>query len=422
MSLSTPPAGFGAPPVAAPAEPEVTATPGLTLKAKRQLIAAYYLVLFPVVALTAFGLVMTMSANTVSAISANQNPYTKGLKQAAFALAGLVVALVLAHLHRRLWQTVAWAALIATMVLQAMVVVQGISRGGNQNWLRLGPVEIQPSEAIKFALALWLGSVLALKKEALTRWFDLIVPALIGIAGAMGLVLLGRDAGTALVIGVLAVGALILAGVPWSKLAAIGLPLVAGAALLILTDAGRLERVRLALNPESCTDPLDSCWQITQASYALSEGGWLGTGLGASRQKWEYLSQADSDFIYAIIGEEVGLGGTMLVLLLFALLGFGLFRIVRLHPDRFTQITVGAIGCWLMAQALINIGMVIQVLPVIGVPLPFVSAGGSALVSSLAAIGVVIGLMRLDPEVAEALRPRSRRSLRLAGVFGGGGR
>jgi cell division protein FtsW len=176
----------------------------------------------------------------------------------------------------------------------------------------------------------------------------------------------------------------------------------------------------VAYNPEACEELADQCWQIRQAEYSLASGGWFGAGLGASRGKWAYLSQAESDFIFAIIGEELGLVGTLTVLVLFGLLGFGLFQVVRLHPDRSVQIAVGTIGCWIEGQALINIGMVIKLLPVIGVPLPFVSAGGSALIACLAAIGVVFGLMRTDPEVKNALRVRSRRARRVAAVTDGG--
>ncbi|MDR1824954.1 MAG: putative lipid II flippase FtsW [Bifidobacteriaceae bacterium] len=402
---------------AAPTLSPEAATSPLTPKAKRQLLVAHLTILFTVSMLTLLGLIMTVSANTVWALSGNESPYYKGLKQGGFALAGVIVAVILAHLHQRLWQVVAWVALAATFALQVLVILNGIARGGNQNWLKVGPVEVQPSEFIKFALALWLGSVLAKKKDTLTSWVELAVPALFGIAVALGLVMAGRDAGTALVVGMLAVGALVLAGVPWSKLILLAIPALVGAAAVVLQDPRRVSRFLQVLRPESCVDPLADCWQINQAKYALAQGGLFGSGLGASRQKWSYLSQADSDFIYAIIGEEVGLCGALLVLALFGALGFALFQIVRLHPDRFTQVTVGAIGCWLMCQAMVNIGMVIQVLPVIGVPLPFVSAGGSALISSLAAIGVVEGLLRRDPEVALALQPRSKRARQMAGVF-----
>jgi cell division protein FtsW len=302
------------------------------------------------------------------------------------------------------WQALAWIGFGATALLQLVVVLgAGSSRGGNTNWLEIGQFTIQPSEFLKVGLALWLGTVLAIKKDKLGSWLELAVPALLGVAVGVGIVLLGHDAGTATVIALFAAGTLVVAGVPWRRLLVIGVLLGGVGTLAVMADEGRRGRVQALFDTSLGTISTDS-WQTGQAAYALAEGGLFGRGLGASREKWAWLSQADSDFIFAIIGEELGLVGCLIVLVLFAVLIIGLFQVVRLHPDRFAQITVGAIACWLSAQAIINIGMVLQVLPVIGVPLPFVSSGGSALLASMAAIGCVLGLMRGDPEVGSVLR------------------
>ncbi|MDR1118132.1 MAG: FtsW/RodA/SpoVE family cell cycle protein [Bifidobacteriaceae bacterium] len=385
----------------------------------RALVTSYYMILIPVGVLTVLGLVMTMSAHTVVALNQGEDPYRAGLVQGVYALVGAVAGAVLAHTHRLLGRGVAWTALIVALAAQGLVLWSplGLDQYGNRNWLRItGDLTVQPSEFVKFALALWLGSVLAMKRHTLRRWSDLAVPGLIGIVAAVGMVMAGSDAGTALILGVMALGGLVLAGVPWSKLLTLGLVALGGACLVVLTSPKRLERLSLAFDPNSCQDTSDACYQILQARYSMAAGGWFGSGLGASRAKWAYLSQADSDFIYAIIGEETGLLGALAVLVLFGALGFGLFQVVRLHPDRSVQIAVGTIACWIEGQALINVGMVIKILPVIGVPLPFVSSGGSALVACLAAIGVVFGLMRTDPEVKAALSWRSRRSRRVASV------
>ncbi|MDR2114052.1 MAG: putative lipid II flippase FtsW [Bifidobacteriaceae bacterium] len=386
----------------------------------RALVGAYYMVLIPVVVLTVFGLVMSMSAHTVVALNQGENPYRAGIVQGSYALLGLIGGAILAHTHRLLGRVVAWSALLATLILQALVVFTplGACKYGNCNWLPITEtITLQPSEFIKFGLALWLGSVLAMKRDALTNWSDLAVPGLIGIALALGMVMAGSDAGTALVLGVMSMGALVLAGVPWSKLLVLVGAGGFAAYLAVVASPGRRERLKMAFDPNSCTDASDACYQIVQARYSLASGSWFGSGLGASRAKWAYLSQADSDFIYAIVGEETGLVGALAVLCLFGVLGFGLFQIVRLHPNRSVQIAVGTIACWIEGQALINIGMVIKLLPVIGVPLPFVSSGGSALISCLGAIGVVFGLMRTDPEVKVALSWRSRRSRRVGTVL-----
>jgi cell division protein FtsW len=302
-----------------------------------------------------------------------------------------------------------------------VVLGAGITRGGNTNWLTVGPVTFQPAEFLKLGLAIWLASVLAIKARRLDDWKELAVPALIGIVLAAGVVAAGRDAGTASILAIMAVGTLVIAGVPWPKVAAVGAAMAAVGIAQVMTDAGRRDRLRAVLDSAYC-EQFSECWQVRQASYALAEGGWFGQGLGASRVKWEWLSQADSDFIFAVIGAELGLVGCVVVLVLYGLLGLGLFQVVRLHPDRFAQIAVGAIACWLCGQAIVNIGMVIRVLPVIGVPLPFVSSGGSALIASLAAIGTVIALLRGDPDIGPFLRARRGVVVRSLGVFAGHGR
>ncbi|MDR1118436.1 MAG: putative lipid II flippase FtsW [Bifidobacteriaceae bacterium] len=390
----------------------------------RALTTSYYMILIPVAVLTVLGLVMTMSAHTVVALNQGESPYRAGLTQGAYALIGLIAGFALAHSRKLLGRWGAWAALILALGAQALVLWSplGLDNYGNRNWLRVaGDLTVQPSEFLKFALALWLGSVLAMKRHALKRWSDIFVPGLFGIAAAVGLVMAGSDAGTALVLGVMSVGALVLAGVPWHRLMALAVPAAALGFAAVMASPHRRERLSLAFDPSSCQDSSDACYQILQARYSMASGGWFGSGLGASRAKWAYLSQADSDFIYAIIGEETGMLGALAVLILFGVLGFGLFQVVRLHPDRSVQIAVGTIACWIEGQALINVGMVIKILPVIGVPLPFVSSGGSALVACLAAIGVVFGLMRTDPAVGDALAWRSRRSRRVASVVWGAG-
>jgi cell division protein FtsW len=387
----------------------------------KSLVMAYYLILFSVFLLVGIGLAMVISSHSVAAIASGVSPWSKAIEQIEFIAVGVVFAFVASRVSRKIWQSVAWIAFAATATLQGVVVLgAGLTAGGNTNWLAIGDRVFQPSEFLKYGLAVWLGSVLAVKARRLDQWKQLAMPALIGVGLAGGLVAAGHDAGTASIIGLMALGALVIAGVSWPKLAVVAGFLVVAGLTQVLTDPGRMDRVRAVFAPDSCAQ-FSECWQVEQASYALAEGGWLGQGLGESRVKWGWLSQADSDFIFAIIGAELGLVGCLVVLLLFGLLAVGLFQVVRLHPDRTCQITAGAIGCWLLGQAIVNIGMVIRVLPVIGVPLPFVSAGGSALIASLAAIGTVIGFMRTDPDVGPSLRARRGLVRRAFGVFSAGG-
>jgi cell division protein FtsW len=185
-------------------------------------------------------------------------------------------------------------------------------------------------------------------------------------------------------------------------------------ALLIVTQAHRMGRLRTWLSGAECTDIYGACLQTLHSQWALATGGWWGVGLGASRQKWSWLPEAHNDFIFAIIGEELGLAGTLAVLALFALLGFGLFRLVLASDDMFVKVATGGVLVWILGQAVVNVGAVIGTLPVIGVPLPLVSSGGSALMTTLIALGMVLGFARRVPGAPEALASRPgvvRRSL-----------
>jgi cell division protein FtsW len=227
------------------------------------------------------------------------------------------------------------------------------------------------------------------------------------------LVLIGNDLGTALIMISIVAALLFVAGAPlrvFGLASGAALPVVA---LLVATSANRRNRIDMWLSGQ-CTDIYGSCLQTLHSQWALATGGWWGVGLGASRQKWSWLPEAHNDFIFAIIGEELGLAGTLSVLALFALLGFGLFRLVLTSNDMFVKVATGGVLVWVVGQAVVNVGAVIGVLPVIGVPLPLVSSGGSALITILIALGMVLGFARRVPGAPEALKARPsvvRRSL-----------
>jgi cell division protein FtsW len=245
------------------------------------------------------------------------------------------------------------------------------------------------------------------------------VPAVPVAACAIGVVLLGHDLGTAIVLFLLVLGALWISGVKFRMFLVPAMGVVAVTVPLVLLNANRSGRIKAWLDPATA-DPgsLGITYQSTRGIYALGTGGWAGLGLGQSREKWSYLPEAHNDFVFAVIGEELGLLGTLLVLALFALLGFAMVRVIRRHDDAFARITTAAILFWVMGQALVNIGVVIGLLPVIGVPLPLVSAGGSALIMTMAALGVVLAFARSEPGAAQALAARPsvfRRSLAVLG-------
>lgn len=368
--------------------------------------------------LVVIGLVMVLSSSSVGSLSAGQSPYALFLNQAQFALIGVPVLVVASRVPVGVFRRVAWVLLGASALFQLAVFVPGVGTSvqGHRNWIRLGGYSAQPSEVVKLALAIWLGAVLARKRPLLHDWKHALVPV-VPVAGAMiGLVLLGHDLGTALVMFILVAGALFVAGLPLRIFAVAGV--LAGLAVTALTMASSNRVGRIFSWLDDTCDGQGACYQSKHGIWGLATGGWAGLGLGDSRQKWGYLPERQNDFIFAIIGEELGLIGTLLVLALFVLIALAMARIIRRHPDPFVKAVTGAIMCWVVGQALMNIAGVIGLAPVIGVPLPLVSAGGSALIATLAAMGVVISFARTEPGAAQALAARPsviRRSLAVVG-------
>jgi cell division protein FtsW len=381
-------------------------------------VTSYYVLVGATTLLLVIGLVMVLSSSSVESLDQGDSAYSVFFDQAKFALVGLPVLFVLSRMKVRVLQMFAWPALGVALVFQLLVFVPGLGAGvgGNQNWIRVGGISAQPSETIKLTLALWLGAVLARKLHLLQEWKHALIPA-VPVAGlAVLVVLAGHDLGTALVLLMLVAGGLFVAGVP---LRMFGLAALAGAGVatvLTVTSDNRTARIMSWLSNEC--DQQSACYQTLHGGWGLASGGWGGLGLGESREKWSYLPAAHNDFIFAIIGEELGLIGTLLVVGLFGLLAFAMIQVIRRHPDPFVQITTGAILCWIIGQALVNIAVVIGLAPVIGLPLPLVSAGGSALIMTMAALGVVIAFARDEPGAAEALAARGgvvRRSLAVVG-------
>ena len=401
---------------------EVVATPrerAALLGQWNSAVASYYLIVGAVALLVALGLVMVLSSSSVSSLSDTDgaSPYGIFFNQARFAIIGLPLAWLASRLPVGFYKRFAWPVLLGALALQALVPLIGITVRGNQNWIRIGGQSIQPSEFAKLALAVWLGVVLARKRPLLHRWVHVLVPGVLVALVTVGFVLLGHDLGTALILLILLAGALFVAGVPM-RFFAVGLVLATFVVVqLAQASPSRMNRINAFFSP-NC-DTQDACYQTTRGMYGLASGGLTGIGLGESREKWSYLPMAHNDFIFAILGEELGLLGTLLVLGLFGVLAFALTRVVRRHTDPFVQISTGAIGAWVLGQALINIAVVIGLLPVIGVPLPLVSAGGSALVTTMVAMGVVLSFARSEPGAAEALAARPgvvRRSLAVMGL------
>ncbi|MEP7764895.1 putative lipid II flippase FtsW [Sanguibacter sp. 25GB23B1] len=381
-------------------------------------MTSYYLLGGATILLLVLGLVMVLSSSSVDSLQDGDSAYSVFLKQAKFALMGLPFMLVAMRLRPSFYKKAAWFALVVAMGLQLLIFTPlGAGKMGNTNWVSLGPgLTIQPSEFLKVALAVWLGVVLGRKLAVINEWKHAFIPVLPGAALVIALVLAGKDLGTAMVLMLILVGALFVAGMPLRMFSVFGVGIVAVVVALVLDSGNRMARISASFS--GTCDEAGACYQVLRGLSGLGTGGLTGVGLGASFEKWSYLPEAHNDFIFAVLGEELGLLGTLLVLVLFALLGVAMVRIIRRHPDPMVKITTAAIACWIVGQALINIGVVIGLVPVIGVPLPLVSAGGSALVATMLALGIVISFARDEPGAREALAARPsvvRRSVAVVG-------
>jgi len=384
--------------------------------------ASYYLLLAATSILLLVGLAVVLSSSSVFSIRQEDgNPWTLFLIQVAALTVGLTALAIGSRQSVKWWKRVTPLVLGVALVLLVVVIAAGVSSGGNRNWIRIGSVTLQPSEIAKLGLALYLGMVLSTFRRELTTFKRIMVPGGVAAGIVLTLILAGRDMGTAVVLCIIVAAAYWVAGLPLRFFAVGAAVIVAGGLALIAQGTTRSERISVWLNPSTC-DIQDNCLQTTHGTWALASGGLWGLGPGMSREKWGYLPAADNDFIFAILGEEFGLIGTLLVLIAFAMIVIAVSRIVRRHRDPFAQIAAGAIGAWIVGQAVINIAVVLELLPVTGVPLPLVSSGGSSLVMSLAALGALMAFARSEPGAREAFSARPSVIRRSMAVLSGGRR
>lgn len=378
-------------------------------------LTTYYLLLGVTATLVVFGLVMVFSASSVEALLADEASYAVFVRQLLFAVAGAVAAGFASRLDVRWWKRLAAPTMAVSILLMAAVIPLGRTVNGNRNWLAVGPIQFQPSEFAKLGIVLVGAVIFANKSSRMGSLVHVAVPYLAPISlVALGLILAGKDLGTAMVLLVIIASVLLVAGAPKRVFAMAGGLAVVGVALMVTGSSNRTSRIANWLNPACQADPDGWCGQSVHGMYALADGGWWGVGLGASKEKWEWLSEAHNDFIFAIIGEELGLPGTLLILALFSILAWACFRLVTRTQDRFVRVAGFGIMAWLLGQAIINIGAVIGLVPVIGVPLPLVSAGGSSLVTTLVALGILLSFARNEPGCKALLDARPslvRRSL-----------
>ncbi|NYI41765.1 FtsW/RodA/SpoVE family cell cycle protein [Demequina lutea] len=374
---------------------------------------SYYLLVASTSILLLLGLAVVLSSSSIASIrQQNGNPWALFLIQLAALAAGLGALVVGSRLSVAGWKRVTPWVFYGAIGLLVIVMTSGLAIGGNRNWVKLGPVTVQPSEMAKLGLALYLGIVLSTFRKHLTTFKRIMVPGGVAALVVLGLVLAGKDMGTAIILAMLVAAAFWVAGLPFRFFAVGGVAAAAAMTVLVFAASSRVARILTWASP-NC-DPTAACYQQTHGTWALASGGLWGVGPGMSREKWGYLPAADNDFIFAILGEEFGLIGTLLVLVAFTMMLIAVSRIVRRHKDTFAQIASAAIGAWLIGQAFVNIAVVLELLPVTGIPLPLVSSGGSSLVASLAAIGALMAFARSEPGAKQAFSARPsvmRRSI-----------
>ena len=371
-------------------------------------LANYALLLSTTMLLLVLGIVMVFSASNVVTYAAGADVgLTVTQKQLMFAGVGLTAMVVISRASIPAIRRSAPFLLVAAFVGLFLVFVPGIgvSVFGQRNWISFGgPFQFQPSELAKLAVIIWGADLLTRKRRLIHEWRHLLVP-LVPVWGAIVvLIVLEGDLGTTIVMFPILASLLFVVGAPARVFGAAFGALLALVALASVTVAYRMQRFRTWLDPAS--DPSGAGYQVIHGQYGLSTGGLFGTGLGASREKWGGLPEAHTDFIFAVIGEELGLVGTVSVLAMFAIIAIVAIRVARNTDDLFVKLATGGILAWIVGQALVNIGAVLGLLPITGLPLPMVSYGGSSLLMCLCAIGVLLAFARAEPTAATALRSR----------------
>ncbi|MDQ3465908.1 MAG: putative lipid II flippase FtsW [Actinomycetota bacterium] len=384
-------------------------------------LASFHLVLGAGGALAVFGLAMVFSASSVESLlfsdPTSRSPFGIFDRQAIYLLVGLVAVWLGLRLRPSMYRRLAYPALLAAVVLLAVVLVPAIGQEmyGARRWLDVGLFQLQPSELAKVAFVLWGADLLVRKQKMLGEWRHLLIP-LVPVGMLLGgLVMLEPDLGTTLCFVLILFALLWTVGAPLRMFMALFAAMIAGVVALIAVEPYRMQRIVTYLDPFS--DPEGAGLQSIRGMYALATGGWWGVGLGNSRMKWGLLPNGHSDYIFAIVGEELGFVGCLILLALFGTLAYAGLRIARRTSDPFIRLVSAAVIIWLVGQAIINIGYVVGLLPVTGVPLPLISSGGTSLVVTMFIVGMLAGFARHEPDAVAHLRRhgqgRTARLLRL---------
>jgi cell division protein FtsW len=371
-------------------------------------LTSYYLVLGVTMLLLGLGLVMVESTASVTDLIAGLSPYTDFKKQLLGAAVGLPLMWAAARSSPRLFRAFAYPLLAVAIVGLGLTLIHGVgvSQNGAARWITIGGQQVQPSEIAKLALVVWGADLLARKDKLgqLADWRHMLVPLMPGTAVLCLLVMTGDDLGTTFILLVIFLALLWVIGTPGRVYLGMLILILIAVALMMVSSKYRMERILGFFDPQG--GPTGPYMQSIQGKYALGSGGITGVGLGASREKWGWVPESTDDYIFAILGEELGLIGTLCVTFLYGLLAFAGLRIARRVTDLFSRLAATGITAWIVMQAVVNIGVVIGVVPITGVPLPLVSAGLSSLLVTLVALGMLLSFARHEPGAQEALAAR----------------
>ena len=364
-----------------------------------------------VTVLCVFGLVMVGSASPVVSLLTYDSPWTIFFRQVLWMVVGIGALLVFARIDYRTWRRWSVPLVVGTVCLLVAVLVPGlgVTAGGSSRWIGFGLLRLQPSELMKLAMVVFAADIVVKRMDRDAPAKQVIAPVMGVLVVSAALIIKQPDMGTAMVLSCIAFGILFMSGVPLAPLTKVLVAFVAIAVVFAFSDSYRRDRILSFVNPGAHQS--GTGYQVWQSLIGLGSGHLFGLGLGGGREKWGTLPNAHTDFIFSVVGEELGLVGAVVVLLLFLALAWYGFQAAGRAPDRFGSLLAVGVTIWITSQAVINIGAVIGVLPVTGIPLPFISFGGSSLVITLAAVGILLNIAVQERSGPRA-RPQRRRLVR----------
>ena len=380
-------------------------------------MTSFHLIVSIATLLVLLGLIMVLSASGVHSYDEDGSPWVIFGRQVLWTLVGLAGCWVALRLSVKFLRRTALVAFSATILMLVLVLIPGIGHeaNGTRGWFVVGGLSMQPAELVKIAFAIWGAHLLAARRMEHASLREMLVPLLPAAILALGLIVIQPDLGNAVSLGIILLALLWFAGLPLKVFVSSLLAALGAAAVLAVSAGYRSDRVQAWLDPNA--DAQGSGYQARQAKFALANGGVFGDGLGQGTAKWNYLPNAHNDFIFAIIGEELGFIGAFGLLALFGAFAYTGMRIARRSADPFLRLLTATATAWVVGQVFINVGYVIGLLPVTGIQLPLISAGGTSTATTLFMIGLMTNAARHEPDAVAALRAgrddRVNRLLRL---------